>query len=335
MESQSLSAEQMAAVVLVEGDGGAGSGFITKIRELPFIVTNLHVIGGNEKLRVTTLTGAKIEAGPIHGAIGRDLAILRIEGTPPAAYLPLTADPLKTAKIGDKVVVVGNRRGGGVATQVSGVVQGMGPDKIEVDAAFQPGNSGSPIVHVDSGEVIGLAAYSQTRKLDMLDGVSATSSSGGEAAEPKMEQRWFGYRVDGVSGWQAIDLARWRQQERRIETFRKDSEALYYALMGKFGQTSQSPSVQSVVDRFQQRFARAGTERVQAAQDVVEYFRNLRALTENGKKDLRDGDYYDYFRSSLYWETSIPEQLRTREQLAKYLEKATDNTNVFLSRLRN
>ena len=333
--SQSLEAEQMAAIVLVEGEEGVGTGFITKIRELPFIVTNLHVIGGSEKLRVTTLTGAKIEVGAIHGAIGRDLAILRIEGTPPAAYLTLAADPLQTAKIGDKVVVVGNRRGGGVATQVSGVVQGVGPDKIEVDAAFQPGNSGSPIVHVESGEVIGLAAYSQTRKLDMLDGVLASSAAGSQSSEPKTEQRWFGYRIDGVSGWQVIDLARWRQQARRIETFRKDSEALYYALLGKFNQTSSSPSVHSAVDRFRRRFERTQVADVQVAQDVVEYFRTLRALTESGKKDLRDGDYYDYFRSSLYWETSIPEQLRTRDQLAEYLEQAAANTSAFLSRLRN
>jgi S1-C subfamily serine protease len=335
VEAQSLNAEQMAAVVLVEGEGGVGSGFITKIRDLPFVVTNVHVIGGNEKIRVTTLTGAKVEVGATHAAIGRDLAIMRIEGTPPAAFLTLAANPLQTAKIGDKVVVVGNRRGGGVATQVSGVVQGVGPDKIEVDAAFQPGNSGSPIVHVESGEVIGLAAYSQTRKLDMLDGVPAKSGSRDADEEAKIEQRWFGYRVDGVSGWQTIDLARWRQQTRRIEAFRKDSEALYYALLGKFDQTNQSPSVHSVVERFQQRFVRAGSGQVQAAQDVVEYFRSLRALTENGKKELRDGDYYDYFRTSLYWETSIPEQLRTREQLAKYLEQAAENTTAFLSRLRN
>lgn len=335
IEAQSLNADQMAAIVLVEGEDGVGTGFLTKIRELPFVVTNLHVIGGSEKLRVTTLTGAKIEVGAIHGAIGRDLAILRVEGAAPAAFLKLSADPLQTAKIGDKVVVVGNRRGGGVATQVSGSVQGIGPDRVEVNAPFQPGNSGSPIVHVESGEVIGLAAYSQTRKLDVLDGAPAKASGSKEGDEPKVEQRWFGYRIDGVAGWQAIDLARWRQQARRIEVFREESEALYYALLGRFPQTGGSPGVQRVVERFQERFERSGTAQVQVMQDVAEYFRSLRALTDNGKKELREGDYYDYFRSSLYWETSIPEQLRMREQIAKYLDKAADNSTAFLSRLRN
>ena len=334
-EAQLLDAGQMAAIVLVEGEEGVGTGFITKIRDLPFIVTNLHVIGGNEKLRVTTLTGAKIEVGAIHGALGRDLAILRVEGAAPAAFLKLCEDPLQPAKIGDKVVVVGNRRGGGVATQVSGSVQGIGPDRVEVNAAFQPGNSGSPIVHVASGEVIGLAAYSQTRKLDVLDGVPAKTGNAKDADDSKVEQRWFGYRIDGVKGWQAVDLARWRQQAKRIEAFREESEALYYALLGKFGQAKGSPGVQRVVERFEQRFERSGAAQVQIMQDVAEYFRSLRALTDNGKKELRDGDYYDYFRSSLYWETSIPEQIRMRDQIAKYLDQAADHSTAFLSRLRN
>lgn len=335
VEVQSLNADQMAAIVLIEGEGGAGTGFVTKLRDLPFVVTNLHVIGGEEKLRVTTLSGAKIETGPVHGAVGRDLAILRIEGTPPAAWLKLAENPLKTAKIGDKVVVVGNRRGGGVATQVSGLVQGIGPEKIEVDAAFQPGNSGSPIVHVETGEVLGLAAYSHTRRLDALDGPASQGSRPKGGDESKTEQRWFGYRIDGVASWEAIDLARWREQSRRIDAFRTDSEALYHALTGNFAKARASAMVGRVVDRFEPRFERADTRQVQTVQDVVEYFRSLRALTETGRKELRDGDYYDYFRSSLYWETSIPEQLRARERMTEYLDRATENSGAFLARLRN
>lgn len=332
--SQLLSSEQMAAIVIIEGEAGVGTGFVTKIRDLSFVVTNLHVIGGSRKLIVTTLTGGKISVGAIHGAIGRDLAILRIEGAEPLAFLKLVEDPLKTVKIGDRIVVVGNRRGGGVATQISGAVQGLGPDRIEVDAAFKPGNSGSPILHIDSGEVIGLAAYSQTRSLDILDGMQAASSSR-KSDEPKVEQRWFGYRLDGVSGWQAIDLERWQQQVQRIDAFREESEALYYALLGQFERAKGSPSVERVVERFRQRFQRAGGSDVQMMQDVTEYFRSLRALTENGRKGLREGDFYDYFRSSLYWETSIPEQLRTRDQIARYLDQATENSTSFLRRVRN
>jgi serine protease Do len=63
----------------------------------------------------------------------------------------MAENPLQTVKINDWVTLVGNRRGGGVATQVSGTVLGIGPEKIEVNAQFQPGNSGSPVLHAQRG----------------------------------------------------------------------------------------------------------------------------------------------------------------------------------------
>lgn len=335
-EQQSLSAEQMGAIVLVEGESGVGTGFITTIKDVPFVVTNQHVIGGNQTLRVTTLSGVQIKTGPIFGAVGRDIAILRITDGVPPQLLKLAVDPLKTAKIGDRVVVVGNRRGGGVATQVSGGVQGIGPDKLEVNAPFQPGNSGSPIIHVSTGEVLGLATYSQTRKLDFLDGKAANKNAGKSDA-PEIEQRWFGYRVDGVASWQAIDLVKWREQEAKLAKFRENSEAIYQAMLGRFDSVKGNATrVRDVVAWFEDRYRRNGsTGSIQTAQDVVEFFRRLRGLAEDGKKELRDGDFYDYFRCSLYWETSITAQLETREEIRKYLDEAAENRSQFLSRMKN
>src|SRR5690606_23652978 len=47
--AQALSYEQMAGIVLIEGDKGTGTGFMTKIRGIDFVVTNLHVLGRNKK----------------------------------------------------------------------------------------------------------------------------------------------------------------------------------------------------------------------------------------------------------------------------------------------
>ncbi|MBC8011509.1 MAG: trypsin-like peptidase domain-containing protein, partial [Burkholderiales bacterium] len=122
VEEQLLTREQMEAIVLVDGDEGVGTGFIATIRGVNFVVTNLHVIGGNASIRVTTVRGQSVRVGGMFGAAGRDIAILRIESEYAGPTLKLAEDPLATVKLGDKVAVVGNRRGGGVATQVSGVV---------------------------------------------------------------------------------------------------------------------------------------------------------------------------------------------------------------------
>ncbi len=334
-EAQLLTSAQMEAIVLVEGDDGAGSGFITRMRGVDFVLTNLHVIGGNANIRVTTLRGATIKVGAMFGAAGRDIALLRIEGGHDGPVLPVAEDPVKSAKIGDKVVVVGNRRGGGVATQISGVVRGIGPDRLEVDAPFQPGNSGSPIVHVASGEVLGLATYAQVRRYDELDQPPAQGATGTRSSNRAGEERrWFGYRADGVAKWEAIDLAKWRAQAKRISDFEADSDAIYHAMNGRFRQAAVNPRVRVMLDRFEERVGRSGASQALVMQEVHELFRSLRALADTGTKDLRTGDYYDYFRTSLYWETSIPEQLRAREELARRLDRASDNATAFLAKLR-
>ncbi len=333
VESQSLTPEQMGAIVLIEGEEGVGTGFIAKIRGVDFVVTNQHVIGGNEKLRITTVKGVSIPVGGIFGAVGRDIAILRIEGENKVPPLTLAADPLKTAKLGDKVVVVGNRRGGGVATQLSGAVRGIGPDRLEVDAPFQPGNSGSPIVHLATGEVLGVASYSQTRKLDELDGPAATATDAKKDEPAKEEQRWFGFRADEVGKWETIDLAKWRVQAKRVADFAADTEAIYYAMRGKFTEASRSPRIKPAIDRLNERAARGASQLV-VTQEVGEFFRSLRALSQAGVKELKTGEYYDFFRTNDYWETSITQQLRVRADINERLGKASETSVEILSQLR-
>lgn len=323
----------MESIVMIEGEDGVGTGFVTRLRGIDFVVTNLHVIGGNDRIRVTTVRGVEIPVAGMFGAAGRDIAILRIQGENTVPPLAVAEDPLKSVKLDDQVTVVGNRRGGGVATRVSGLVRGIGPNRVEVDAPFEPGNSGSPIIHAGSGEVIGVASFSQTRELDELD----AASQGGrptQGSTRKTEQRWFGFRMDGVEKWEAIDLARWRQQAQRISVFEADSEAIYYAMHGRFKEASTNPRVRPLIDRFIERYERVGGSQIAGSQEVMEFFHGLRALAATGVRELTTGDYYDFFRTSEYWESSIPQQLRARADLTKRLERASENSALFLSRVR-
>jgi serine protease Do len=325
---------QMASIVMVEGDDGVGTGFVARLRGIDFVVTNLHVIGGNERVRVTTVGGKEIPVAGMFGAYGRDIAILRIQGENTIPPLNMAEDPLKTVKLGDQVTVVGNRRGGGVATRVTGTVRGIGPNRVEVDAPFEPGNSGSPILHTGTGEVIGVASFSQTRELDELDVPTMTQGRPAAGATKQMEQRWFGFRMDGVEKWEGIDLAKWRAQAERVSTFEADSEAIYYAMNGRFKEAAVNPRVRPLIERFIERYERMGSSQIVVGQEIQEFFHGLRSLAGTGVRELNTGEYYDFFRTSEYWETSIPQQLRARADLAKRLEKASENSALFLSRLR-
>jgi S1-C subfamily serine protease len=111
---QVLTAEQMAGIVLIEGDKGVATGFLAKIGDIEVVVTNLHVIGDNERLLVRTLGGNTVTWSGLIGAVGSDVALLRVaQPTGQESALALAEDVLKRAKIGDTVVVVGNRLGGG------------------------------------------------------------------------------------------------------------------------------------------------------------------------------------------------------------------------------
>ena len=335
LDGQALSYEQMSGIILVEGDGGTASGFMAKIRDVDFVVTNLHVLGKNKKISLKNLRGEEIPYSGIFGAVGSDVAIIRIAAG--QGELKLATDVLKTSKIGDKVVVVGNRQGGGVATQVAGSIVGVGPTRVEVNANFEPGNSGSPIVNLVTGEVIGVASYSETRRIDVED--SSSGSSGSQTrtrdSEPvKVEKRWFGYRIDGITKWEGIDLAKWNAQGARIESFTEMSEALVAVLKLDFDTARRHPRLNSLIANFEAKVRASGRNSVTSATEVKDLFRVIRTISEDGVNDLKNGDYYDYYRTCLYWEDSIPAQLDYRKSIIEVLKKYEANSAGYLSRMR-
>jgi S1-C subfamily serine protease len=329
--AQVLTPEQMAGIIFIEGDKGTATGFITKIRGVSFVVTNLHVLGENKKITLTNLRGEVIPVLGIYGAVGVDVAILKIAKGESA--LRLAEDMMTAVKIGDKVVVVGNRQGGGVATQVAGQILGVGPSRVEVSANFEPGNSGSPIFSSSANAVIGVATYAQTRNVTVEDGPGyAPGRAGG--ASPLVEKRWFGYRLDGITKWEAIDLVKWHAQGERIDKFRETSEALVAVIRGRFRDIPTESRIWAVVEDFDVRRRRVGDNSQGVANEVKTMFRTLRAMADEGVRELTTGDYYDYYRTCLYWENSITAQLEYRREILEVIKKYEANGIVYASRLR-
>ena len=87
---------------------------------------------------------------------------------------------------------------------------------VEIDAPFVPGNSGSPIVHVQSGKVIGIASYVQTRKHDDI------SKDSGVA-----EVRRFGYRLDTIKNWQDLNWSLFQKEAAQLLAIEDFSRAYF------------------------------------------------------------------------------------------------------------
>ena len=146
-----------------EVERGVGTGVV--IIDKGVILTNLHVVAGAEKIKVTFYDGLEAEATIINMQPENDLAVLQAKKIPDdliAASMRST-DGLQS---GDQVVAVGFPFGIGPSTS-AGVVSGLkrafrSPEGkqelsnlIQFDAAANPGNSGGPLVNMD-GEVLGI-----------------------------------------------------------------------------------------------------------------------------------------------------------------------------------
>ena len=142
---------------------GVGSGVV--IMENGTILTNLHVVSGAKRVRVTFMDGSESEATVTGTQPENDLAVLRAK-TLPDDLFPATMRSTGDLRPGDQVVAVGFPFGIGPSTS-AGVVSGLkrsfrSPDGqqlmtnlIQFDAAANPGNSGGPLVTMD-GEVVGI-----------------------------------------------------------------------------------------------------------------------------------------------------------------------------------
>jgi S1-C subfamily serine protease len=142
---------------------GVGTGVV--IIDNGTILTNLHVVSGAKKIRVTFFDGSESDAMVLSTQPENDLAVLRAKTIPDdleAATMRSTAD----LSSGDHVLAVGFPFGIGPSAS-AGVVSGLkrqfrSPDGqqmltnlIQFDAAANPGNSGGPLVTMD-GEVVGI-----------------------------------------------------------------------------------------------------------------------------------------------------------------------------------
>ncbi|HWB59127.1 MAG TPA: serine protease [Chthoniobacteraceae bacterium] len=202
-------------LVIISGNVGDGSGFIANFGKSKFLFTNIHVIAGVGTATFQALDGTKLVPTSISSAADRDVFCLGVNQA--GAALELMQDVDKEAAPGDDVVVLGNADGQGVVNTLIGKLLAINADTIEVNAPFIPGNSGSPIIHLKTGKVIGIATFHDIINYD------AVEVSKGQI---KPIIRRYGYRLDNVNGWQAVEWRSFYAQSTEMEKIEGTTEAL-------------------------------------------------------------------------------------------------------------
>ena len=146
------------AIVSIEGDipHGYSSGTGCIISPEGYILTSSHVVKNAKNIEVTTNSG-KVYPAKILKSSGKnkDLAILKIE--PKTELETVKLGNSSEIKVGQRVLAIGNPFGF-QGTLTTGIISRIDyhNNKIQTDAAINPGSSGGPIVNIN-GEVIGIS----------------------------------------------------------------------------------------------------------------------------------------------------------------------------------
>nr|WP_318527498.1 Do family serine endopeptidase [Defluviimonas sp. WL0002] len=144
-----------------------GSGVI--LRPDGIVVSNYHVVGGADAIRVVLSDRREFDGRVILSDPATDIAVIQLEG---ASNLPaLELADSDRVEVGDLVLAIGNPFGVG-QTVTSGIVSGlarsgggMGQGRgyfIQTDAPINPGNSGGALIDM-AGHVVGINSQIITR----------------------------------------------------------------------------------------------------------------------------------------------------------------------------
>jgi len=294
------------ALLIVTSKEGSGSGFVARMNGASYLITNTHVIAGATRLEMKSLSGQVLKPGKGRLAVGHDLVAFDAENLPQS--LEIATDVGKEISIGDEVVIYGNSLGASVVTELRGKVTGIGPNEIEVDAPFVPGNSGSPIIHIKTGKVIGIASYIRTKKGDDL-----TKDSGIK------EIRRFGYRLDTITQWQDLNWPAFQRDAafvQGMEEFTDDYVAFWQDVAKKkpsvFGLGSGNKRIQRHIRDFQGAVDR-NTSDTDYQKALTGFFKSLKSESQ---REFLPGQPVP---QSWFLKKKWTEQKEVREEIKKDL----------------
>jgi len=146
------------SVVVVRSGTGQGSGVVLSDRGL--IVTNHHVIDGQDRVEIVTADDRSVSARVVADDPGQDLAILEPAGpVGPGALMATEANG--GLRVGDQVFAIGSPFGlqntvtSGIVSYVDRPADGGGVPMIQTDAPINPGNSGGGLFDL-RGRLVGI-----------------------------------------------------------------------------------------------------------------------------------------------------------------------------------
>lgn len=178
----------------------AGSGIIiAQTEEELLIVTNNHVVEGNESLTVSFIDEESVEANVKGTDSNKDLAVIAVnlndvkESTLDAIAVAQLGDSSKL-QVGEPTIAIGNALGygqsvtSGIVSATEREIDGYEGKLIQTDAAINPGNSGGALLNAN-GEVIGINVAKVSDSTVEGMGYAIPSSDASDIIQELMNQK--------------------------------------------------------------------------------------------------------------------------------------------------
>jgi hypothetical protein len=224
-----LTDDQAKTVVTIKGDKAQGFGFLMRSPEGTFVVTHLHLLAGNPNVTLTTGSGVVISTLALKGATDRDLAMFAIQDNQ-FTYLPSPSDTPDSFQPGDQLIIPDVGAPSEILLGKPGRIVGTNAERIDFDNPMGPGNTGSPVIHVKSGTVLGLVTAE--KKVDLTDTLAkawaANPAPGSASIIP-----YYGLRLGGVQTWETYDPDRFLQETTFLGHFHQNTRCLDSYLNGR------------------------------------------------------------------------------------------------------
>lgn len=145
------------SIVTIDADinEGVSSGTGCIIDRRGLILTSSHVLEGFKEIKITLSDGTTYAGKVVADNLDKsDFALIKI--TPPHTLKTISLGDSTGVRVGQKVLAIGNPFGFN-RTLTTGIISRVDKkrNKIQTDAAINPGSSGGPLLNLN-GEVIGI-----------------------------------------------------------------------------------------------------------------------------------------------------------------------------------
>ena len=150
--------DALKSCVTISCISGVGSGFFINHGGAIKVITCRHVIEDEPVVMVKDINGTEFAIKAISISKTCDIAVIDIEhGERRPICLDLVSD-VGMINLDSALVCYGDSEGTGVIVPCYGKLLGIGPNSIETDTPFVPGNSGGPVIVKNGCKVVGVAS---------------------------------------------------------------------------------------------------------------------------------------------------------------------------------